>query len=170
MMKKIFIIAGEMSGDLLGYNVMNSINKCQKIDFVGIGGEKMESFGLKSLFPMNELSVMGVFEVLPKIFTLNKRIKDTIIEIKKQQPDMILTIDSPGFCFRVIKAFKNDKKIKKVHLVAPSVWAWKSGRAKKIAELYDLLLCLLPFEPPYFEKYGLTTKFVGHPIFDDTIK
>ena len=173
--KKIFIIAGEASGDLLGSSLMNAIknnNKNIDIEFVGIGGEKMENEGLKSLFPMKELSLMGFFEILPKLFSLMGRIRQTVKKIIAEKPDLILTIDSPGFCFRVMKKIKNnDKKffnsVKKVHLIAPSVWAYKEKRAKKIAKLYDLLLCILPFEPPYFEKYGLRSEFIGHPIFDD---
>ncbi|MDR0423527.1 MAG: lipid-A-disaccharide synthase [Rickettsiales bacterium] len=166
-MKKVFIIAGEQSGDLLGAKFMKAIKSILgDCEFVGVGGVKMEAEGIKSLFPINDINVMGFFEVLPKIFRINRRIKETILSIKKEQPDIILTIDSPGFCFRVVKAIQN-LKIKKVHLIAPSVWAWKSGRAKKVAELYDLLLCILPFEPPYFEKYGLKSVFIGHPIFDD---
>ncbi|MDR3289835.1 MAG: lipid-A-disaccharide synthase [Rickettsiales bacterium] len=160
---KIFIIVGEMSGDLLGSKFMTAMHD---FEFVGIGGEKMEKQGLKSLFNIKEINVMGVFEVLPNIFKINNLIKQTISEIEKEQPDIILTIDSPGFCFRVIKGLKNCNA-KKVHLIAPSVWAWKEKRAKKISKMYDLLLCILPFEPPYFEKHGLSAKFIGHPIFDD---
>ena len=104
--KKIFIIAGEASGDLLGSKIMKSLvnnDKNIKIDFCGIGGEKMEKEGLKSLFPIKDLSLMGFFEILPKVFKLLNRINETVNEIIKQKPDVILTIDSPGFCFRVIE-------------------------------------------------------------------
>lgn len=176
--KKIFIIAGEASGDLLGSKIMKSLlnnNEGITIDFCGIGGEKMESEGLKSIFPINDLSLMGFFEILPRIFKLSRRIKETVKKIIEEKPDAILTIDSPGFCFRVMEKLKSkDKKLftslKKIHLIAPSVWAYKEKRAKKISKLYDLLLCILPFEPPYFEKYGLKTEFIGHPIFDDDTK
>ncbi len=176
--KKIFIIAGEASGDLLGSKIMKSLinnDKNVEITFCGIGGEKMEKEGLKSLFPMSDLSLMGFFEVLPKVFKLLKRIKQTVNTIIKEKPDAILTIDSPGFCFRVMEKLKcKDKKffdsVKKIHLIAPSVWAYKEKRAKRISKIYDLLLCILPFEPPYFEKYGLKTEYIGHPIFDDDTK
>lgn len=172
--KKIFIIAGEASGDLLGSKIMKSLknnNKGVSIDFVGIGGEKMEKEGLKSIFPMHDLSLMGFFEVLPKIFHLLKRINQTVKEIINQKPDLILTIDSPDFCFKVMEKLRSKSKklfvkTKKVHLIAPSVWAYREERAKRISKLYNLLLCILPFEPPYFEKYGLKTEFIGHPIFD----
>ena len=173
--KKIFIITGESSGDLLGSKIMKYLidNKYNiKIDFVGIGGEKMKKYNFDSIFPMSELSLMGFFEIFPKIFHLLKRIKQTVDKIIEEKPDLILTIDSPGFCFKVMKKLKSKNKklfdnIKKVHLIAPSVWAYKEKRAKNIAKLYDLLLCILPFEPPYFEKYGLKAEFIGHPIFDN---
>ncbi len=172
--KKIFIIAGESSGDLLGSKIMKYlINNKQnvKIDFVGIGGERMHKYGLQSIFPMSDLSLMGFFEVLPKVFHLLGRINQTVDEIIKEKPDLILTIDSPDFCFKVMSKLKSKNKeffdkVKKVHLIAPSVWAYREKRAKKIAGLYNLLLCILPFEPQYFEKYGLKAEFIGHPIFD----
>lgn len=176
--KKIFITAGEASGDLLGEKIMNAIkNNAENINikFIGVGGEKMKNEGLQSIFPMKELSVMGFFEILPKIFKLSKRINQTVNEILTQKPDLILTIDSPGFSFRIMEKLKSKNKkffesVKKVHLIAPSIWAYKEKRAKKMAKLYNLLLCILPFEPPYFEKYGLRTEFIGHPIFDNTEK
>lgn len=175
MEKTIFITAGEASGDLLGGKIMSALKNLAEdinIKFLGIGGEKMQSEGLKSIFSMKELSVMGFFEVLPKVFKLSKRINQTVNEILTQKPDIILTIDSPGFSFRVMEKLKSkDRKffdnVKKVHLIAPSIWAYNKKRAKKVSKLYDLLLCILPFEPPHFEKYGLKTEFIGHPIFDN---
>lgn len=168
---KLFIIAGEKSGDLLGSKILQNIDK-NVFDIYGIGGELMLKNGLKeSLFPMEELSLMGVFEILPKICNLLKRIKQTADYIIKLQPDVVLTIDSPDFCFRVMKLVKKldkENKIKKVHFIAPSVWAYREKRAEKISKIYDLLFCILPFEPPYFEKYGLKTIFVGHPLYDTT--
>ncbi|MDD2840662.1 MAG: hypothetical protein PHY80_06160, partial [Rickettsiales bacterium] len=176
--RKIFITAGEASGDLLGGKIINALKsnaKNMNIEFIGIGSEKMKNEGLESIFPMKELSVMGFCEVLPKIFKLLKRINQTVDKILEQKPDLILTIDSPSFSFRVMEKLKSkDKKffdsVKKVHLIAPSIWAYKEKRAKKMAKLYNLLLCILPFEPPYFEKYGLKTEFIGHPIFDNAEK
>jgi lipid-A-disaccharide synthase len=168
MKKKIFIIAGEKSGDLLGSKILRQIDK-DIFDVEGIGGEMMVGEGLQSLFNMNELSVMGIFEVLPKLFRLLKRIRSTAEYIINTKQDIVLSIDSPDFCFRVmalVKKLDTENRIKKLHFVAPSVWVYRKKRAKKIAKIYDMLFCLLPFEPPYFEKYGLKTIFVGHPIFD----
>lgn len=168
MKKKIFIIAGEKSGDLLGSKILKHINK-DKFEICGIGGELMINEGFNSLFSIDELAVMGIFEILPKLFKLIYRINETAKYIISTRQDIVLTIDSPDFCFRVMEKVTEldiDNKIKKVHFIAPSVWAYRKSRAKKIAKIYDRLFCILPFEPPYFEKYGLKTIFVGHPIFD----
>lgn len=168
MKKKIFIIAGEKSGDLLGSKVIKQLDK-SKFDITGIGGEMMENEGLKSIFSIKEISVMGVFEVLPNMFKILKRIKETAKYIIKTKQNVVLTIDSPDFCFRVIRLVKmldKNNTIKKIHFIAPSVWMYRKNRAKKIAKIYDLLFCILPFEPSYFEKFNLKTIFVGHPIFD----
>jgi lipid-A-disaccharide synthase len=163
----IYIIAGEASGDLLGADLMRSLRAKSKreIIFYGIGGDKMEAEGLSSLFPYHELSMMGLVEILPYMYRTLVHISSTVEDIVSKQPDMIITIDSPGFCFRVVEKLKKDQfNAKFVHYVAPSVWAYKPGRAKKCAELFDHMLALLPFEPPYFEKYGLGCTFTGHPV------
>jgi lipid-A-disaccharide synthase len=163
---RIFIIAGEASGDLLGGSLMRSLKSAwPEIEFSGIGGTAMTAEGLKSLFPMEQLSVMGLAEVLPRLTKIMYRIRQTAKAIVKEKPDVVITIDSPDFCFRVLKKVKaRDKSIPLVHYVAPSVWAWRPGRAKKIAQFLDHILTLLPFEPPYFEAHGLDATFVGHPV------
>ena len=165
-MTKIFVIAGEASGDMLGAEFLKDL-KSQRPDvqIYGIGGPLMEEQGLTSFFPMEELSLMGIMEILPHIPHLLKRIKQTTEEIKRIQPDMLVTIDAPDFSFRVAKKIKKScPDIKRVHYVAPTVWAWRAGRAKKVAKLYDAMLCLFPFEPSYFEKEGMQSYFVGHPV------
>jgi lipid-A-disaccharide synthase len=167
MTKKYFIIAGEASGDLLGSKLISEIKALENdAKFIGVGGELMKKEGLKTIFPMNDLAVMGFFEILPHIFKLLARINQTARAILEEKPDYIITIDSPDFCFRVIKKLPRDFS-KKVHLIAPSVWAYREGRAAKVARIYNLLLCILPFEPPYFEKYGLKSVFIGHPIIEN---
>ncbi len=172
MTKKFFIIAGEPSGDLLGGKLINEIKtqfvqKKEAVEFFGVGGEHMERAGLQSIFPMSDLSVMGFVEVLPHIFKLLSRIKQAAAAAIANDPDYIITIDSPDFNFRVMERLKDYHSAKKIHLIAPSVWAYRKGRAKKVARLYDLLLTILPFEPPYFTRYNLTTVFVGHPIVEN---
>ena len=163
---KIFIISGEVSGDTLGAKIMQ---KMPGVHFVGIGGQYMAKAGLKSLFPMSDLSVMGVFEVLAHAHTLTNRIKETISAIIKEKPDIVLTIDSPGFAKSVVKGVRKDGSLnttKFYHVVAPQVWAWGASRARKYAKIFDRLYAFFDFEKPYFEKYGLVTIAVGHPASD----
>lgn len=160
----ICIIAGEASGDNLGAGLMDGIREAAPdAIFIGVGGPAMQAKGLDSIFPMSDLSVMGIAEVLPKLRALLTRIKETASFIQTKRPDVVVTIDSPDFNFRVAKRLLGEG-IPLVHYVAPSVWAWRPKRAKKIAGIYHHLLTLLPFEPPYFEAEGLPSTFVGHPV------
>ena len=163
----VFLIAGEASGDFLGAQLMQSLKKETegRISFAGVGGARMEEQGIKSLFPMAELSVMGIVEILPRLFGLLGRMSETVDTVKRLTPSCLVTIDSPDFNFRIAKRLKG-KGIPLIHYVAPSVWAWRPGRAKKIAGFLDHLLALLPFEPPLFEKQGLPSTFVGHPVLE----
>lgn len=161
----IYIIAGEASGDVIGGQLMAALAQRQPIAFSGIGGEQMQAQGLSSLFAMQELSLMGFAEVLPHVFRLKRRIAQTVAAILKAKPEILITIDSPGFTFRVVKSLKQQGFTAPcVHVVAPTVWAYKPHRAAKTAALFDALLCILPFEPPYFERHGLAAHFIGHPI------
>ncbi len=167
-MLKIYLIAGEASGDNIASKLMDALKKqYPDIEFYGVGGSKMQSKGINLLFPSQDLALMGFFEILPHIPKLFKRIKQTIEDICLLQPDALITIDSPGFCFRVAKAVKAKFKGKLIHYVAPTVWAYGLKRTKKIAKIYDYLLVILPFEPEYFIKEGLATTFVGHPAIED---
>lgn len=175
---RIYVIAGEQSGNLLGARLMQAlVDECANRStsrpyFFGIGGEQMQQQGLNSLFPMSELSLMGFVEVLPHIPRLQARISETVKDILVKRPDIIVTIDSPGFCFRVARKLRehwpkgNQGSPRFVHYVAPSVWAYKPKRAKKLAAIYDQVLTLLPFEPPYFEAEGMQADFVGHPLME----
>ena len=222
MKKKIFIIAGENSGDKIGALVINQLKEqsSDKIEFKCVGGEMMKKAGVTSIFPISEISLMGFFEILPHIFKLKRLINYTIQTIKDFNPDVVITIDSPGFCYRVASSLRDTKSrcswmsylrkqvsnlkrsfkknvdeipacagmtnkdglprvashsrndelsTKLVHIVAPSVWAYKPQRAAKFAKVYDLLLTLLPFEPPYFEKEGLKAVFAGHFAFEQKL-
>ncbi len=163
----IYLIAGEPSGDRLAARLMTSLEAqtAGQIKFSGVGGPEMEKHSFNSLFPMFELTVMGLAEVLPKLPNLIRRIRQTATEIVAIGPDIVVSIDAPDFSLRVAKQLLGTN-IPLVHLVAPSVWAWKPGRAKKIAPLLDHLLTLLPFEPPYFEREGLSCTFVGHSVVE----
>ena len=162
----VYIVAGESSGDLLGANLMRALKKQQSnLSFAGIGGPLMVTEGFQSLFPMSDLSLMGIVEIIPHIPKIFKRLKETEQDILSKRPDIVITIDSPGFCFRLAKRLRGHG-IPLIHYTAPTVWAWRPKRAQKIAQLYDHLLVLFPFEPPYFLKEGLDTTFVGHPLVE----
>ncbi len=168
----IYLIAGEPSGDLLGAHLMRSLKAAMKskpIMFFGVGGPQMEKEGLRSAFPYQDLAIMGFSELLPHLTKLLARIAQTVDDIKAKAPDALITIDSPGFCKRVVRKLKNELfETRYIHYVAPSVWAWKPKRAEEFASLFDHLLTLMPFEPPYFEKAGLGATFVGHPVVAET--
>ncbi len=162
---RVFLVAGEPSGDRLGGALMEGLKALvPDITFDGVGGPLMQAQGLNSRFPMSELSVMGLVEVLPKFFHLKRRISETAQAVLETQPDVLITIDSPDFSLRVAKLVKASSEIRIVHYVAPSVWAWRPGRADKMAKVIDHVLALLPFEPPYMERAGMECDFVGHPV------
>lgn len=163
----VFLIAGEPSGDLLGARLMTALKRRAggPVRFAGVGGERMIAEGLDTLFPLHELSLMGIAELVPKLPNLVRRLAQTAAEIRRLRPDVVVTIDAPDFCFRIARRLKG-QGIPFVHYVAPSVWAWRPKRARKVARVLDHLLALLPFEPPYFEREGLPCTFVGHPIVE----
>ena len=176
-MYKILIIAGEPSGDNLGSKLIKEMkiqfeekfhsnnSKKEELLFQGIGGLKMQNEGFVCLYKIEELSIMGFFDVFKRIRKIYSIIFALSNYTKVWKPDLIITIDSPDFCFRLVnKIRKIDKFVPIIHYVAPSVWAWRPKRAKQMSLLYDKVLALLPFEKPYFEKYGLSCDFVGHPI------
>lgn len=163
---KVFIIAGEPSGDKLGGNLMQGLSDLTKrqVIFAGVGGEMMQAAGLKSLFPMSDLSIMGLFEVIPSIPKLKRRISETVVAALSMRPDVFITIDSPDFSLRVGRKVKESLPEQfSVHYVAPSVWAWRPERAAKMAKSVDHVLALLPFEPPFMQAEGMSCDFVGHP-------
>jgi len=147
---------------------MSSLKKelGKNVAFSGIGGEQMSLQGLKSLFPMSDLSVMGLIEVLPRIFLIRRRLRETAKEIRRINPDILVTIDSPGFNFRLAELLQ-DLNFPKIHYVAPTVWAWKPSRAKRMSKFYDHLMVLLPFEPQYFNYDNMKCTFVGHPVTEE---
>lgn len=162
-----FLVACEPSGDLLGARLMSALRKITNgnVRFEGVGGERMQAEGLNTLFQQSELALFGLFELLPKIPHVLKRLKETADAVKYIKPSAVITIDGPDFSFRLAKKLKG-QKIPLIHYVAPTVWAWRPGRAKKVAKLYNHLMAILPFEPPYFEKVGLPCTFVGHSVME----
>jgi lipid-A-disaccharide synthase len=164
--KKIMIIAGEPSGDFIAAQLMKALKKKDpKVIFEGIGGQHMATQGLQTIYSIEDLSIMGFFEDVSKYYGVYKKLKALKSKMLENKPDLLITVDFPGFNFRLGKMIKNNG-IKHVHYVAPTVWAWKAWRAKMVAKFLDHLLCVFPFEPPYFEKENLSTTYVGHPIME----
>ncbi|WP_299827926.1 lipid-A-disaccharide synthase [uncultured Roseobacter sp.] len=162
---RVFIIAGEPSGDKLGGALMAGLKALNPdVQFDGIGGADMQAHGLVSRFPMEELSVMGIAEILPKYRALMDRINETASAVVDSAPDVLITIDSPDFSLRVARRVKAASRVRTVHYVAPTVWAWRAGRAQKMARCIDHVLALFPFEPPLMTVDGMVCDFVGHPV------
>lgn len=167
---RVYLVAGEASGDRLGAALMAGLRALvPELEFYGVGGQSMQAEGLHSLFAMEELSVMGIAEVLPKYRALMRRIEQVSADVLDLQPDVLVTIDSPDFGLRVARRVRAASKIRTVHYVAPSVWAWRPGRAAKMAECVDQVLALLPFEPPYMQAAGMRCDFVGHPVVAEPV-
>jgi len=165
----LFIIAGEPSGDALGGALIAALRErtggCLRV--AGIGGEAMTAQGLDSLVPLGDLAVAGVAEVLPRAPLILRRVRETVAAIQRLRPDAVVTIDSSGFSWRIAHGLRRrGEQLPLIHYVAPMVWAWRGGRARRMARWYDHLLTLLPFEPPYFEQVGLAASYVGHPVLE----
>ena len=170
-MMRVFIVAGEPSGDKLGAALMTGLQTLAgDVQFDGIGGPLMQGCGLVSRFDMSELSVMGIAEVLPRYRALMRRINETAAAVIDTAPDVLITIDSPDFCLRVARRVRaGAPAIRTVHYVAPTVWAWRPGRAAKMAEMIDHVLALFPFEPPLMQAAGMECDFVGHPVVAEPV-
>ncbi len=165
---KVYIIAGEESGDALGGRLMQALHNGVSggIEFRGVGGASMAAQGLNSLFDMSEISLMGLVEILPHIPNLRRRIRQTAEDIASVKPDVLITIDAPGFCKRVVDVLPPAVECPKIHYVAPTVWAWRPGRVHGFKRRFDMLLTLLPFEPRYFHEVGMEAAFVGHSVLE----
>ncbi|WP_395371583.1 lipid-A-disaccharide synthase [Komagataeibacter diospyri] len=160
----IWIMAGEASGDVLGGRLMAALRMlCPGVRFAGIGGERMHAQGLHTLFPLRDLAVMGLMEVLPKIRHLSRRLDQAVADITNRRPDLVITIDSPGFTLRLLRRIA-PLSIPRLHYVAPQVWAWREHRVREFPGLWERMLCLLPFEPEFFARHGIEARFVGHPV------
>lgn len=170
MAKKVFIICGEPSGDLISSKLVKALfNKVDDISIEALCGLKTESIGVRSIFQMSDISVMGLTEVLPKLPRIIFRIFQTYRHIIKFNPDVVVTIDSPGFNFPLVKMLRarKDNKIKFVNYVAPSVWAYKPERVDVVKRLFDHQVVILPFEKQYFDNVNMPCTYVGHPVFDE---
>ncbi len=168
---KVMIVAGEASGDLHGSNLIRAAAEYHpQLSFYGVGGDKMQAAGCRILFPSNELSVMGVVEVvrqLPKIFHRFQQLKRLIRETEK--PDLLILIDFPDFNLRLAKVAKA-AGVPVLYYISPKVWAWRSGRARIIADRVDRLALIFPFEPQIYESLGVKAEYVGNPLLDEFIE
>lgn len=165
---KLFFIVGEDSGDALAAPLIKSLNEMSPDDVkcMGVGGPLMSQENFETLLPMDQISIIGIWEVLPKIPRLIKLKKAILEEIEKRQPDAVITVDFPDFNFWLAKELKKRGvfKGKIIHYVAPSVWAWRPGRAQKISKFVDGMMCLFPMEVDFFTKHNMKAAHVGHPL------
>ncbi|HUF87771.1 MAG TPA: lipid-A-disaccharide synthase [Thermohalobaculum sp.] len=164
----LYLVAGEPSGDRLGAALMRALRaEAPGLRLAGIGGREMAAEGLERRFAMAGLSVMGLAEVVPRVPALLARIRATAADVVAAAPDALITIDSPGFGLRVARRVRaRAPGVATIHYVAPSVWAWRPGRARAMARYIDHVLALLPFEPPHWEAAGVSCEFVGHPAVE----
>ena len=173
-MLKIFISAGEHSGDLLGARLIRALkdelDSQNHIDFQGVGGPLMEREGFKSLFDFSRLSIMGIKDIFINFFPIFKILIQARNYNLAWKPDLVITIDSPEFNLRLATMIKKQwKNVKIVHYVLPSVWAWRQGRIKILKKNFDHILSILPFEKDFLKKFDIKCDFVGHPIATDVL-
>ena len=162
--KKIFICCTEQSGENIAYNICKRLEKYNyQID--GVGGQLSQKYFTKKYFDISIFKSLGFIEIILSIPKFIKIINFLLLKILKYNYDLVILIDSPDFNYQLAKKLKkNNFNNKIIQIVAPTVWAWREGRAKKFSLVYDEILTLFKFEKKYFEKYGLKTTFIGHPV------
>lgn len=164
----VFLVAGEPSGDVLGGKLIGALKQASggRIRIAGVGGERMAAEGLASLFPIEDIAVMGITEIVPRVPVIFERLRRTKAAIRAQRPSVVVTIDAPAFCIRIAEAAKK-AGIPVVHYVGPQYWAWRPWRVRRFARAIDHLMALLPFEKAFFEKAGVACTYVGHPATEE---
>ena len=171
-MKKIFVLTGEPSGDILASKVISKLkNSSPNIEYLSVGGEYLKALGIKSIYDLKEITYLGFTKVLLNIFKINKKINETVHKIIEFSPDILFSVDSPDFTLRVAKKVKKIKpNIKTIHFVAPQVWVWREHRVKQLKSFLDHILLLFPFEKKYFDKENIKSTFTGHPLLEENEK
>jgi len=171
-MKKIFILTGEPSGDKLASTVISKLKQNNSdIEYSCVGGEHLNSLGIKSIYDLKEVTYIGFTSVLLNLFKIKKKINETVDKIIEFKPDILFSVDSPDFTLRVAEKVKKiNPNIKTVHYVAPQVWVWREGRVKKFKKFLDHILLLFNFEKKYFDKENINNTFVGHPLLEKSNK
>ena len=170
-MKKIFILTGEPSGDKLASEVISQLKaKRADLEYLSVGATNLEKLGIKTIYDQKEITYIAFTDIVLNFFKIKRKIKETVNEVLKFQPDILFSVDSPDFTLRVAKLVKQkNSKIKTIHFIAPKVWAWREGRIKKMKKFLDHILLLFKFEKDYFDKEKLTNTFVGHPLLDKNV-
>lgn len=166
---RVALVAGELSGDILGGRVMAALRSAfpdHQLSFEGVGGEQMRAQGLHSLYPMERLAVMGLVEPLARLPELLRMRADLARRFCENPPDLFLGIDAPDFNLALARKLKA-AGVGTAHLVSPTVWAWRPGRVNTVARSVDRILCLFPFEPPLYAGTGVEAHFVGHPMISE---
>ena len=168
-MKKIFVLTGEPSGDKLASKVIAQLkNSRRDIEYLSVGGEHLKALGIQSLYDLKEVTYLGFTRVLLNIFSIKKKINETVDKIIEFKPDILFSVDSPDFTLRVAEKVKKiNPNIKTIHFVAPQVWIWREGRVKKFKKFVDHFLLLFNFEKKYFDKENIQSTFTGHPLLED---
>ena len=171
-MKKIFVLTGEPSGDILASKVISKLKSSSpNIEYLSVGGEYLKALGIKSIYDLKEITYLGFTKVLLNIFKINKKINETVNKIIEFSPDILFSVDSPDFTLRVAKKVKKIKpNIKTIHFVAPQVWVWREHRVKQLKSFLDHILLLFPFEKKYFDKENIKSTFTGHPLLEENEK
>lgn len=169
-MKKLYIIAGEDSGDLHASNLVHALRQQQpQLQLRGIGGDKLAAEGMELIAHIKDINFMGFWEVISNLRTIRKLFKTVKADLRRWQPDAVVLVDYPGFNLRMAKFLKR-LNIKVIYYISPQLWAWKKGRIKTIRACVDRMLVILPFEQDFYAKEGVEVDFVGHPLLDEISK
>ncbi|MBW1921513.1 MAG: lipid-A-disaccharide synthase, partial [Deltaproteobacteria bacterium] len=165
-LRYVVIVAGEASADLHGSNLVKAIKKLNpSVNFIGIGGRKMEDAGVKILVPSSDMAVVGLTEVFPRLVMIFKAYLKLRSMLKKVRPHLLILIDYPDFNISLARSAKR-LNIPVLYYISPQLWAWRKGRIKKLVKRVDKMAVILPFEEQFYQQKGMDVEYVGHPLLD----